>query len=95
MADNEKMVLTKGSSDQTKAAVAMNNSTMSSTKLAAAQANLKRSIESVGAKSTMATPKAAVTKASSTMATASALAKAKMSQQKANVMLGEIKKATG
>jgi hypothetical protein len=42
----------------------------------------------------MATAKAAVTKASSTMATASALAKAKMSQQKANVMLGEIKKAT-
>ena len=56
MADNEKMVLTKASLDQTKAAMA---------------------------------------KANSTMATASALAKAKMSQQKANVMLGEIKKATG
>jgi len=66
MADNEKMVLTKGSSDQTKAAVAMNNSTMSATKLAAAQANLKRSIESVGAKSTMATKKAAAAQDNST-----------------------------
>ena len=56
MADNDKMVLTKTSLDQTKAAMA---------------------------------------KANSTMATASALAKANMSQQKANVMLGEIKKATG
>ena len=55
MADNEKMVLTKGSSDQTKAALAMNNSIMSATKLTAAQANLKSSIEQGGAKSTMAT----------------------------------------
>ena len=55
MADNEKMLLTKASLDQTKAAVA---------------------------------------KANSTMATAKALAKANMGQQKANVMLGEIKKAT-
>ena len=94
MADNEKMVLTKGSSDQTKAAVAMNNSTMAATKLAAAQANLKRSIESVGAKSTMATKKAAAAQASSTMAAASAVATAKMSQQKANVMHGRIKQAT-
>ena len=94
MADNEKMVLTKGSSDQTKAAVAMNNSTMSATKLAAAQANLKRSIESVGAKSTMATKKAAATQANSTRSTASAMATAKMSQQKANVMHGRIKQAT-
>ena len=56
MADNEKMVLTKVSLDQTKAAMAMANSTM---------------------------------------ATAKASAKATMAQQKANVMLGEIKKATG
>ena len=56
MADNEKMVLTTASLDQTKAAMA---------------------------------------KANSTMATAKALAKANMAQQKANVMLGEIKKATG
>ena len=69
MADNDKMVLTKASLDQTKAAGAKANSTMAAKKLAAAKAN-------------------------STMATASALAKAKMSQQKANVMLGEIKKAT-
>ena len=45
MADNEKMVLTKASSDQTKAAVARNNSTMAATKLTAAQANLKSSID--------------------------------------------------
>ena len=38
--------------------------------------------------------KAAVAKANSTMATAKALAKANMAQQKANVMLGKIKKAT-
>ena len=94
MADNEKMVLTKGSSDQTKAALAMNNSIMSATKLTAAQANLKRSVESVGAKSTMATKKAAAAQASSTMAAASAVAKAKMSQQKSNVMHGRIKQAT-
>ena len=94
MADNEKMVLTKGSSDQTKAALAMNNSIMSATKLTAAQANLKRSVESVGAKSTMATKKAAAAQASSTMAAASAVATAKMSQQKANVMHGRIKQAT-
>ena len=94
MADNEKMVLTKGSSDQAKAAVAMNNSTMSATKLTAAQANLKRSVESVGAKSTMATKKAASAQASSTMAAASAVARAKMSQQKSNVMHGRIKQAT-
>lgn len=94
MADNEKMVLTKGSSDQAKAAVAKNNSTMAATKLAAAQANSKMSIESVGAKSTMATKKAAAAQASSTMAAASAVAKAKMSQQKANVMHGRIKQAT-
>ena len=94
MADNEKMVLTKGSSDQTKAALAMNNSIMSATKLTAAQANLKRSIESVGAKSTMATKKAAAAQASSTMAAASAVAQAKMSQQKSNVMHGRIKQAT-
>ncbi len=56
MADNEKMILTKASLDQTKAAMA---------------------------------------KANSTMATAKASAKATMAQQKANVMLGEIKKATG
>jgi hypothetical protein len=37
---------------------------------------------------------AAVAKANSTMATAKALAKANMAQQKANVMLGKIKKAT-
>ena len=55
MADNEKMVLTKASLDQTKVAMA---------------------------------------KANSTMATAKALAKANMAQQKANVMLGKIKKAT-
>jgi len=94
MADNEKMVLTKGSSDQAKAAVARNNSTMSATKLTAAQANLKRSVESVGAKSTTATKKAAAAQASSTMAAASAVATAKMSQQKANVMHGRIKQAT-
>ena len=94
MADNEKMVLTKGSSDQTKAALAMNNSIMSATKLTAAQANLKRSVESVGAKSTMATKKAASAQASSTMAAASAVARAKMSQQKSNVMHGRIKQAT-
>ena len=94
MADNEKMVLTKGSSDQAKAAVAKNNSTMAATKLAGAQANSKMSIESVGAKSTMATKKAAAAQASSTMAAASAVAKAKMSQQKANVMHGRIKQAT-
>ena len=94
MADNEKMVLTKGSSDQMKAAVAMNNSTMSATKLAAAQANLKRSIESVRAKSTMATKKASAAQASSTMAAASAVARAKMSQQKSNAMHGRIKQAT-
>ena len=39
--------------------------------------------------------KGAVAKANSTMATAKASAKANMGQQKANVMLGEIKKATG
>ena len=39
--------------------------------------------------------KAAVARANSTMATAKALAKANMAQQKANVMLGKIKKATG
>ena len=39
--------------------------------------------------------KAAAAKANSIMATAKALAKANMGQQKANVMLGEIKKATG
>ena len=94
MADNDKMVLTKASLDQTKAAVAKANSTMAATKLAVAKANSTRSTASALAKTTMATAKAAVTKASSTMATASALAKAKMSQQKANVMLGEIKKAT-
>ena len=94
MADNEKMVLTKGSSDQAKAAVARNNSTMSATKLAEAQANLKRSVESVGAKSTTATKKAASAQASSTMAAASAVARAKMSQQKSNVMHGRIKQAT-
>ena len=94
MADNEKMVLTKGSSDQTKAALAMNNSIMSATKLTAAQANLKRSVESVGAKSTTATKRAAAAQASSTMAAASAVAKAKMSQQKSNVMHGRIKQAT-
>ena len=94
MADNDKMVLTKGSSDQAKAAVAKANSTMAATKLAAAQANSKRSIESVGAKSTMATKKAAAAQASSTMAAASAVATAKMSQQKANVMHGRIKQAT-
>ena len=94
MADNEKMVLTKASSDQTKAAVARNNSTMAATKLAAAQANLKRSIESVGAKSTIATKKAAAAQANSTMAAASAVAKAKMSRQKSIVMHGRIKQAT-
>ena len=83
MADNEKMVLTKGSSDQAKAAVAMNNSTMSATKLAAAQANLKRSIESVGAKSTMATKKAAAAQVNSTRSTASAMAKLTMATKKA------------
>ena len=67
MADNDKMVLTKGSSDQAKAALAMNNSIMSATKLTAAQANLKRSVESVGAKSTTATKKAAAAQDNSTM----------------------------
>ena len=38
---------------------------------------------------------AAMIKANSTMAQAKATAKANMAQQKANVMLGEIKKATG
>ena len=38
--------------------------------------------------------KAAVAKANSTMATAKALAKANMARQKANVMLGKMKKAT-
>ena len=38
---------------------------------------------------------AAMIKANSTMAQAKATAKAIMVQQKANVMLGEIKKATG
>ena len=38
--------------------------------------------------------KAAGAKANSTMATAKASAKANMAQQKANVMLGKIKKAT-
>ena len=38
--------------------------------------------------------KAAVAKANATMATSKALAKANMSQQKANVMLGKIKQAT-
>ena len=94
MADNEKMVLTRGSSDQAKAAMAKNNSTMAATKLAAAQANSKRSIESVLAKSTMATKKAASAQASSTMAAASAVARAKMSQQKSNAMHGRIKQAT-
>ena len=42
MADNDKMVLTKGSSDQAKAAVARSNSTMAATKFAAAQANSKK-----------------------------------------------------
>jgi hypothetical protein len=46
------------------------------------------------AKLTMATKKAAAAQASSTMAAASAVAKAKMSQQKANVMHGRIKQAT-
>ena len=83
MADNEKMVLTKASSDQTKAAVARNNSTMAATKLAAAQANLKRSIESVGAKSTMAAKKAAAAQVNSTRSTASAMAKLTMATKKA------------
>ena len=39
--------------------------------------------------------KANMAVANSTMATAKASAKATMAQQKANVMLGEIKKATG
>ena len=94
MADNEKMVLTKASSEQKKADLARNNSTMAATKLTAAQANLKSSIELVGAKSTLATKKAAAAQASSTMAAASAVAKAKMSQQKSNVMHGRIKQAT-
>ena len=83
MADNEKMVLTKGSSDQTKAAVAMNNSTMSATKLAAAQANLKRSVESVGAKSTTATKKAAEAQVNSNRLTASAKAKSTTATKRA------------
>ena len=83
MADNEKMVLTKGSSDQAKAAVAKNNSTMAATKLAAAQANSKMSIESVGAKSTMATKKAAAAQVNSTRSTASAMAKLTMATKKA------------
>ena len=82
MADNEKMVLTKASSDQTKAAVARNNSTMAATKLAAAQANLKRSIESVGAKSTIATKKASAAQVNSTRSTASAMAKLTMATKK-------------
>ena len=83
MADNEKMVLTKGSSDQAKAAVAKNNSTMAATKLAAAQVNSKRLIESVGAKSTMATKKAAAAQVISTRSTASAMAKLTMATKKA------------
>ncbi len=55
MAGNEKMDLTKASSDQTKAAMALANPNM---------------------------------------AKAKASAKANMAQQKANVMLGKIKKAT-
>ena len=94
MADNEKMVLTKGSSDQAKAAVAKNNSTMAATKLAGAQANSNRLSASGLAKSTMATKKAAAAQASSTMAAASAVARAKMSQQKSNAMHGRIKQAT-
>ena len=39
--------------------------------------------------------KAAMIKANSTMSQAKATAKVNMVQQKANVMLGEIKKATG
>ena len=83
MADNEKMVLTKGSSDQTKAALAMNNSIMSATKLTAAQANLKRSVESVGAKSTTTTKKAAEAQVNSTRLTASGMAKSTMATKKA------------
>ena len=55
MADNDKMVLTKGSSDQAKAAVAKANSTMAATKLAMAKANSSRSTASALAKTTMAT----------------------------------------
>ena len=55
MADNDKMVLTKASLDQTKANTAVANSTMAIAKVSA---------------------------------------KANMAQQKANVMLGKIKKAT-
>ena len=80
MADNDKMIQTKASLDQKKAAGAKANSTMAATKLAVAKANSSRSTASALAKTTMAT--------------ASAVAKAKMSEQKANVMLGEIKKAT-
>ena len=83
MADNEKMVLTKGSSDQAKAALAMNNSIMSATKLTAAQANLKRSVESVGAKSTTATKKAAEAQVNSTRSAASAMAKSTTAAKKA------------
>ena len=54
MADNEKMVLTKGSSDQAKAAVAKANSTMAATKLAVAKANSTRSTASALAKTTIA-----------------------------------------
>ncbi len=47
------------------------------------------------AKASLDQTKADMARANSTMATAKASAKANMAQQKANVMLGEIKKATG
>ena len=60
MADNEKMVLTKGSSDQTKAAVAKNNSIMAATKLAAAQASSTMAAASAVATAKMSQQKANV-----------------------------------
>ncbi len=47
------------------------------------------------AKASFDQSRAAMIKASSNMAQAKATAKANMAQQKANVMQGEIKKATG
>jgi len=47
------------------------------------------------AKASFGQSRAAMIKASSSMAQAKSTAKSNLAQQKANVMLGEIKKATG
>ena len=51
--------------------------------------------ENSDARAAVASAKGAALKANATMAKARGSAKANMAQQKANVMLGEIKKATG